>query len=162
MAVCDYFLEYSLKCTQHFFLKILDFYNIFEESKQYFILFFKVNGKFEAVFQHFWIAWQQLFSYNTLASDGSVWLFSWILSKILSHEQGFTWYARSSIRHSWSEILIAFFFRHRLNFDEAHNFFSENSWFLQESNQFSRSSIRHSWSEILIAFFLRWSIVVFY
>jgi hypothetical protein len=34
--------------------KILDFYKIFEESEQFFILFLaKENGKSEAVFQHF-------------------------------------------------------------------------------------------------------------
>jgi hypothetical protein len=33
--------------------KILDFYKIVEESEQFFILFFKENGKSEAVFQHF-------------------------------------------------------------------------------------------------------------
>jgi hypothetical protein len=33
--------------------KILDFYQILEESEQFFILFFKDNGKSEAVFQHF-------------------------------------------------------------------------------------------------------------
>ena len=32
--------------------KILDFYKILEESEQFFI-FFKENGKSEAVFQHF-------------------------------------------------------------------------------------------------------------
>ena len=34
--------------------KILDFYKILEESEQFFIfIFFKENGKSEAVFQHF-------------------------------------------------------------------------------------------------------------
>jgi hypothetical protein len=33
--------------------KNLDFYTILEESEQFFILFFKENGKSEAVFQHF-------------------------------------------------------------------------------------------------------------
>ena len=33
--------------------KNLDFYKILEESEQFFILFFKENGKSEAVFQHF-------------------------------------------------------------------------------------------------------------
>ena len=33
--------------------KILDFYKILEESEQFFILFFKENGKSEAVFQYF-------------------------------------------------------------------------------------------------------------
>ena len=33
--------------------KILDFYKILEESEQFFILFFKENGKSEAIFQHF-------------------------------------------------------------------------------------------------------------
>jgi hypothetical protein len=36
--------------------KNLDFYTILEESEQFFILFFKENGKSEAVFQHFFIA----------------------------------------------------------------------------------------------------------
>ena len=42
--------------------KILDFYKIFEESEQFFILFLtKENGKSEAVFQHFWSARRQFF-----------------------------------------------------------------------------------------------------
>jgi hypothetical protein len=36
--------------TQLFSEKILDFYKILEESEQFFILFFKENGKSEAVF----------------------------------------------------------------------------------------------------------------
>jgi hypothetical protein len=38
--------------TQLFLKKILDFYKILDESEQIFILFFKENGKSEAVFQH--------------------------------------------------------------------------------------------------------------
>ena len=42
--------------------KILDFYKILEESEQFFIfIFFKENGKSEAVFQHFWSAKRQIF-----------------------------------------------------------------------------------------------------
>ena len=33
--------------------KILDFYKILKEREQFFILFFKENGKSEADFQHF-------------------------------------------------------------------------------------------------------------
>jgi hypothetical protein len=33
--------------------KILDFNKILEENEQFLILFFKENGKSEAVFQHF-------------------------------------------------------------------------------------------------------------
>ena len=40
---------------------ILDFYKILEESEQFFILFFKDNGKSEVVFQHFWSARRQIF-----------------------------------------------------------------------------------------------------
>ena len=40
--------------THTFSEKILDFYKILEESEQFFIfIFFKENGKSEAVFQHF-------------------------------------------------------------------------------------------------------------
>ena len=41
--------------------QILDFYKILEESEQFFILFFKDNGKSEVVFQHFWSARRQIF-----------------------------------------------------------------------------------------------------
>ena len=45
--------------TQLFLKKILDFYKILDESEQIFILFFKENGKSEAVFQHLWSARRQ-------------------------------------------------------------------------------------------------------
>ena len=41
--------------------KNLDFYKILEESEQFFILFFKENGKSEVVFQHFWSARRKFF-----------------------------------------------------------------------------------------------------
>ena len=46
---------------QRFLKKIMIFLNLLEESKQFFILFFKENDKCEAVFQHFWSARRQIF-----------------------------------------------------------------------------------------------------
>ena len=57
-----YFIEILMRHTHDtaFSEKILDFNKILEENEQFLILFFKENGKSEAVFQHFWSARRQL------------------------------------------------------------------------------------------------------
>jgi hypothetical protein len=50
-----FFIEILMRHTHGttFSKTILDFNKILEENEQFFILFFKENGKSEAVFQHF-------------------------------------------------------------------------------------------------------------
>jgi hypothetical protein len=50
-----FFIEILMRHTHGttFSETILDFNKILEENEQFFILFFKENGKSEAVFQHF-------------------------------------------------------------------------------------------------------------
>ena len=50
-----FFIEMLMRHTHDttFSEKILDFNKILEENEQFLILFFKENGKSEAVFQHF-------------------------------------------------------------------------------------------------------------
>ena len=58
-----FFIEILMRHTHGttFSETILDFNKILEKNEQFFILFFKENGKSEAVFQHFWSARRQLF-----------------------------------------------------------------------------------------------------